>query len=166
MSPNAAYDDEKMFFLYLDNAYKDFASYCRKKGVSAIELLDVEAHGDTVDNNARYESFKYAVATAKAVMTSNISRVNALTVSSLLLIYPRSLLDSPSLNPFVKPLMELIRFEENITFAQYALNSIPILFRIASEKQPNPHAKMIKQVVVSLVSCTNRFPPESDRFST
>ncbi|EJW86293.1 hypothetical protein WUBG_02796, partial [Wuchereria bancrofti] len=184
MSPNAAYDDEKMFFLYLDNAYKDFASYCRKKGVSAIELLDVEAHGDTVDNNAsalynichnilietndkeilrlRYESFKYAVATAKAVMTSNISRVNALTVSSLLLIYPRSLLDSPSLNPFVKPLMELIRFEENITFAQYALNSIPILFRIASEKQPNPHAKMIKQVVVSLVSCTNRFPPESD----
>ncbi|KAK6111163.1 SNF2 N-terminal domain family protein [Brugia pahangi] len=184
MSPNAAYDDEKMFFLYLDNAYKDFASYCRKKGVSAIELLDVEAHGDTVDNNAsalynichnilretndkeilrlRYESFKYAVATAKAVMTSNISRVNALTVSSLLLIYPRSLLDSPSLNPFVKPLMELIRFEENITFAQYALNSIPILFRIASEKQPNPHAKMIKQIVVSLVSCTNRFPPESD----
>ncbi|VDO12030.1 unnamed protein product, partial [Brugia timori] len=184
MLPNAAYDDEKMFFLYLDNAYKDFASYCRKKGVSAIELLDVEAHGDTVDNNAsalynichnilretndkeilrlRYESFKYAVATAKAVMTSNISRVNALTVSSLLLIYPRSLLDSPSLNPFVKPLMELVRFEENITFAQYALNSIPILFRIASEKQPNPHAKMIKQIVVSLVSCTNRFPPETD----
>lgn len=61
-------------------------------------------------------------------------RVNALTVSSLLLIYPRSLLDSPSLNPFVKPLMELIRFEENVTFAQYALNSIPILFRIASGK--------------------------------
>lgn len=62
-------------------------------------------------------------------------RVNALTVSSLLLIYPRSLLDSPSLNPFVKPLMEVIRFEENITFAQYALNSIPILFRIASGKK-------------------------------
>uniref|UniRef100_A0A1I7W0Y6 TATA-binding protein-associated factor BTAF1 n=1 Tax=Loa loa TaxID=7209 RepID=A0A1I7W0Y6_LOALO len=184
MSPNAAYDDEKMFFLYLDNAYKDFASYCRKKGVSAAEVFDVEEHGDTVDNNAsalynicynileemndretlrlRYESFKYAVATAKAVMTSNISRVNALTVSSLLLIYPRSLLDSPSLNPFVKPLMELIRFEENVTFAQYALNSIPILFRIASEKQPSPHAKMIKQIVVSLVSCTNRFPPEVD----
>ncbi|EJD75877.1 SNF2 family domain-containing protein [Loa loa] len=163
MSPNAAYDDEKMFF---------------------SEVFDVEEHGDTVDNNAsalynicynileemndretlrlRYESFKYAVATAKAVMTSNISRVNALTVSSLLLIYPRSLLDSPSLNPFVKPLMELIRFEENVTFAQYALNSIPILFRIASEKQPSPHAKMIKQIVVSLVSCTNRFPPEVD----
>ncbi|VDK62452.1 unnamed protein product [Onchocerca ochengi] len=185
MSPNAAYDDEKMFFLYLDNAYKDFASYCRMKGVSAAEVFDVEGRGYTVDNNAsalydicynilseandketlrlRYESFKYAVATAKAVMTSNISRVNALTVSSLLLIYPRSLLDSPSLNPFVKPLMELIRFEENVTFAQYALNSIPILFRIASEKQPNPHAKMIKQIVVSLVSCTNRFPPEIDR---
>ncbi|KAL3982802.1 SNF2 N-terminal domain family protein [Acanthocheilonema viteae] len=185
MSPNAAYDDEKMFFLYLDNAYKDFASYCRRKGVSTAQLFDVEGHGDTVDNNAsalydicynilsdtndkeilrlRYESFKYAVATARAVMTSNISRVNALTVSSLLLIYPRSLLDSPSLNPFVKPLMELIRFEENVTFAQYALNSIPILFRIASEKQPNPHAKMIKQIVVSLVSCANRFPPETDR---
>uniref|UniRef100_A0A158Q845 TATA-binding protein-associated factor BTAF1 n=1 Tax=Elaeophora elaphi TaxID=1147741 RepID=A0A158Q845_9BILA len=185
MSPNAAYDDEKMFFLYLDNAYKDFASYCRKKGVSAAEVFDVEGHGDTVDNNAsalydicynilretndretlrlRYESFKYAVATAKAVMTSNISRVNALTVSSLLLIYPRSLLESPSLNPFVKPMMELIRFEENVTFAQYALNSIPILFRIASEKQPSPHPKMIKQIVVSLVSCTNRFPPETGR---
>ncbi|CAG9532635.1 unnamed protein product [Cercopithifilaria johnstoni] len=185
MSPNAAYDDEKMFFLYLDNAYKDFASYCRKKGVTAAEIFDVEGHGDTVDNNAsalydicynilretndreilrlRYESFKYAVATAKAVMTSNISRVNALTVSSLLLIYPRSLLDSPSLNPFVKPLMELIRYEENVTFAQYALNSIPILFRIASEKQPSPHAKMIKQIVVSLISCANRFPPETDR---
>uniref|UniRef100_A0A915Q5G0 Uncharacterized protein n=1 Tax=Setaria digitata TaxID=48799 RepID=A0A915Q5G0_9BILA len=185
VSPNGAYDDEKMFFLYLDNAYKDFASYCRKKGVSAAEVFDVEGRGDTVDNNAsalydiccsilkeandretlrlRYESFKYAVATAKAVMTSNISRVNALTVSSLLLIYPRSLLDSPSLNPFVKPLMELIRFEENVTFAQYALNSIPILFRIASEKQPNPHAKMIKQIVVSLVSCTNRFPQEIDK---
>lgn len=53
MSPNAAYDDEKMFFLYLDNAYKDFASYCRKKGVSATEVFDVEGHGDTVDNNAR-----------------------------------------------------------------------------------------------------------------
>ncbi|KAM3725944.1 TATA-binding protein-associated factor [Dirofilaria immitis] len=185
MSPNAAYDDEKMFFLYLDNAYKDFASYCRMKGVSATEIFDVEGHGYTVDNNAsalydichnilreasdretlrlRYDSFKYAVATAKAVMTSNISRVNALIVSSLLLIYPRSLLDSPSLNPFVKPLMELIRFEENVTLAQYALNSIPILFRIASEKQPSPHAKMIKQIVMSLVSCPNRFPQEIDR---
>ncbi|VDK77763.1 unnamed protein product, partial [Litomosoides sigmodontis] len=185
MSPNAAYDDEKMFFLYLDNSYRDFASYCRKKGVSTAKIFDVEAQGDTVDNNAsalyeichnilreaddreilrlRYESFKYAVATAKAVMTSNISRVNALTVSSLLLIYPRSLLNSPSLNPFVKPLMELIRFEENVTFAQYALNSIPILFRIASERQPSPHAKMIKQIVASLVSCDNRFPPETDR---
>ncbi|MCP9265859.1 putative helicase mot1 [Dirofilaria immitis] len=163
MSPNAAYDDEKI----------------------ATEIFDVEGHGYTVDNNAsalydichnilreasdretlrlRYDSFKYAVATAKAVMTSNISRVNALIVSSLLLIYPRSLLDSPSLNPFVKPLMELIRFEENVTLAQYALNSIPILFRIASEKQPSPHAKMIKQIVMSLVSCPNRFPQEIDR---
>ncbi|VDM94915.1 unnamed protein product [Thelazia callipaeda] len=182
MSPNAAYDDEKMFFIYLENAYKDFASYCRNKGVSAAEIFNVEDTGDTIDNYAsalyeicfnylrqesdretlrlRYESFKCAVATAKAVMTSNISRVNAVTVSSLLLIYPQSLLNSPSLNPFVKPLMELIRFEENKTFAQYALNSIPILFRIASEKKPNPHAKMIKQIVVSLVSCSNRFPEE------
>lgn len=57
ISPNAAYDDEKMFFLYLDNAYKDFASYCRKKGVSAAEMFDVEGHGDTVDNNARFQTF-------------------------------------------------------------------------------------------------------------
>lgn len=55
-----------------------------------------------------------------------------MAVSSLLLIYPRILLDSSSLNPFVKPLMELIRFEENVTFAQYALNSVPVLFKIAS----------------------------------
>lgn len=53
VSRNAAYDDEKMFFLYLDNAYKDFASYCRKKGVTETEVFDVEEHGDTVDNNAR-----------------------------------------------------------------------------------------------------------------
>lgn len=76
-------------------------------------------------------------------------RVNALTVSSLLLIYPRSLLDSPSLNPFVKPLMELIRFEENIMFAQYALNSIPILFRIASGK--NSVFQIIVIVAVNLL---------------
>lgn len=57
MSPNAAYDDEKMFFLYLDNAYRDFASYCRKKGVSTAKIFDVETHGDTVDNNARCEIF-------------------------------------------------------------------------------------------------------------
>lgn len=73
-------------------------------------------------------------------------RVNALTVSSLLLIYPKSLLDSPSLNPFVKPLMELIRFEENVTFAQYALNSIPILFRIASGKN------LVLKITVAVVS--------------
>lgn len=59
MSPNAAYDDEKMFFLYLDNAYKDFASYCKRKGVSEAEIFAVEERGETIDNNARFTAFVF-----------------------------------------------------------------------------------------------------------
>ena len=185
LSSEVFYDDEKFFFHYLDSAYKEFAAYCKRKGVTQAEITEVADDGDSLDTNAgklfalcservkkeedanclalRYDSFKNVVATAKAVMTANITRVGALIVSALLLSYPRILLESTSLNPFIKPLLSLLRYEENVVVARHILNSLPILFRMTSEKVPCPHAKMIKQVVACLTSCDSFFPQHSDK---
>ncbi|KHN81471.1 hypothetical protein Tcan_18016 [Toxocara canis] len=181
-SPAVAYDDEKFFFHYMDSAYKEFVTYCRRKGVRANEIEDIENSGGSVDVYARkvfdaclarikkdddrvalnshYENFNNVVATAKAVMTLNMLRVNALLVSALIAAYPQVISESNTLNPFVKPFMELLRCEENLTVTRHVLNSLPILFRMTSLKKPSPHAKMLKQIVTNLTSCGNHFPQD------
>ncbi|VDK17373.1 unnamed protein product [Anisakis simplex] len=181
-SQTFAYDDEKFFFHYMESAYKEFVSYCRRKGIRTNEIEHIENSAGSVDVYARkvfdmcllrikkdddrsalnshYENFNNIVATAKAVMTLNVLRVNALLVSALITVYPQIVCESNSLNPFVKPFMELLRSEENSIVARHALNSLPILFRITSVKKPSPHAKMIKQIVTNLTSCENHFPQD------
>uniref|UniRef100_A0A9J2P403 Uncharacterized protein n=1 Tax=Ascaris lumbricoides TaxID=6252 RepID=A0A9J2P403_ASCLU len=181
-SPALPYDDEKFFFHYMDSAYKEFVAYCRRKGAHADEIEHIESTGGPVDVFARkvfdmcyaqikkeddrlaltshYENFKNVVATAKAVMTLNALRVNALLVSALITACPQVIAESSTLNPFVKPFMELLRCEENLTVTRHALNSLPVLFRMTSLKKPSPHAKMLKQIVTNLTSCENCFPQD------
>lgn len=53
ISGPATYVDEKFFFHYLENAYKEFVQYCRKKGVEQHRILEIEEHGESIDSNAR-----------------------------------------------------------------------------------------------------------------
>lgn len=52
LSTNVEYDDEKTYVAYLDSSYKEFSTYCKRKGVSEEEIENVEKHGSTIDGNA------------------------------------------------------------------------------------------------------------------
>lgn len=54
LSSEVFYDDEKFFFHYLDSAYKEFANYCRKKGVTDKEVFKIAEEGESLELNAEY----------------------------------------------------------------------------------------------------------------
>uniref|UniRef100_A0A914R6F2 Uncharacterized protein n=1 Tax=Parascaris equorum TaxID=6256 RepID=A0A914R6F2_PAREQ len=140
----------------MDSAYKEFVAYCRRKGAHVDEIENIESTGGPVDVFARKV---YDMCYAQ-IKKEDDRRVNALLVSALITACPQVITESSTLNPFVKPFMELLRCEENLTVTRHALNSLPVLFRMTSLKKPSPHAKMLKQIVTNLTSCENCFPQD------
>lgn len=137
--PNSAAAEE--LEAYTKAAYDACMKYCKPQNVSLV--------------NARFDYISLLIKSTKATIRVNANRVNAL-IGSALFYFNHT---PPKLTPMIRPLMESAENEDLIKMAEETLfDSIPLMLLVTSNRDPCPHAKIVKQICVGLIASPNYTP--------
>ena len=126
---------------YTKTAYDACMKYCKQHNVSLVKQ--------------RFEYITHLIKSTKATIRINANRVNAL-LGSALFYFNHS---PPRLTPMIRPLMESAENEDQIKMAEETLfDSIPLMLVVSANRDPCPHAKVIKQLCSGLISSESYCP--------
>uniref|UniRef100_F6SWL4 TATA-binding protein-associated factor 172 n=1 Tax=Ciona intestinalis TaxID=7719 RepID=F6SWL4_CIOIN len=64
------------------------------------------------------------------------------------------------LNPIIRPLMESLKYEENVTVRNAVSSSVARLICLCRSRQPCPNPKLVKNLCVGMISFTARCPTD------
>uniref|UniRef100_A0AC34FFV3 60S ribosomal protein L13 n=1 Tax=Panagrolaimus sp. ES5 TaxID=591445 RepID=A0AC34FFV3_9BILA len=153
----------------------EFTRYCRRNGAKEDDMPDtaaaeeLEGYTKAAYNacmkfckpqnvtlvNARFEYISMLIKSTKATIRINANRVNAL-IGSALFYFNHT---PPKLTPMIRPLMESAENEDQIKMSEETLfDSIPLMLLVTSNRDPCPHAKIVKQICIGLTVSPNYTP--------